>query len=132
LQPCSNWRMTAGEISPAVRTGTLDGEFCLTEAIGVLFEGMVRRSPKGRVTTVINCGVGDAFVFTKMCWIKGGSGSDSLSMVTHQKTVQFSNVCAGRKAETVMYALTDVALICVFADFISQGVQTDPKTTDVS
>jgi hypothetical protein len=26
----------AGEMSPAVRMGTLDGEFCSTEAIGVL------------------------------------------------------------------------------------------------
>jgi hypothetical protein len=41
--------MTAGEMSPAVRMGTLDGEFCSTEAIGVL-EGISRRRPNGRGT----------------------------------------------------------------------------------
>jgi hypothetical protein len=91
-----------------MRTGTLDGELCSTEAIGVLFEGMVRRSPKGQVTKVINCGVGDAFVFTKTRWIKGDSGSDSLLLMTRQKTVQFLNVCKGHEAKTVTYTLTDV------------------------
>ena len=64
---------------------------------------------KGWVTKVINCGVGDAFVFTKTRWIKGDRGSDSLSLMTRQKMVQFLNVPEERKAKTVTYTLTDVA-----------------------
>ena len=70
--------MTAGDISPAVSIGTLDGELCSTVAIGVLFGDMIWRRPNGRVTKVINFRVGDMFVFTKMCCVRGDSGSDSL------------------------------------------------------
>jgi hypothetical protein len=70
--------MTAGDISPAVSIGTLDGELCSTAAIGVLFGDMIRRRPNGWVMKVINFGVGDVFVFTKTCCGRGDSGSDSL------------------------------------------------------
>jgi hypothetical protein len=46
--------MTEGEISLGLRIGTLEGELCSTEAIGVFIDGMIRASPNGRVTKVIN------------------------------------------------------------------------------
>jgi hypothetical protein len=49
--------MTAGDISPGWRIGTLEGELCSTVAIGVLVEvveGMVRMSSNERVTQVKN------------------------------------------------------------------------------
>jgi hypothetical protein len=78
--------MTAGDISPAMSIGTLDGKLCSTTAIGVLLGDMIQRRPNGRVTKVINFGVGDMFVFTKMRCVRGDSGSDSLTVGNILKT----------------------------------------------
>ena len=72
--------MTVGEISPGVRIGTLDGELCSTTAMGVLFEGILRRSPKGRGTNVTGLGLNE-LMRMKMHWGTGDSGWDSLSAV---------------------------------------------------
>lgn len=37
----SNWHITAGEMSPAIRIGNLEGELCSTVTIGVLLEGIL-------------------------------------------------------------------------------------------
>ena len=81
--------MTVGEISPGVRIGTLDGELCSTTAMGVLFEGILRRSPKGRGTNVMGLGLNE-LMRTKMCCGTGDSDWDSLS------TVKFPS-CSGKE-----------------------------------
>ena len=61
-----------GEILPGVRIGTLDGALCSTVAMGVLFKGMLHRSPKGWGTNVTGLGLNE-LMCTKTCWGTGDS-----------------------------------------------------------
>ena len=72
--------MTAGDISPGVRIGTLDGELCSTMAMGVLFKGILHRSPKGRGTNVTGLGLNELMCKKTRCGM-GDSDWDSLSAV---------------------------------------------------
>jgi hypothetical protein len=60
-------------MSPGVRMGTLEGELCSMEAIGVL-EGMLRRSPNGRGTMTMVWGLPDALKLRTMRCAGGDGG----------------------------------------------------------
>ena len=56
--------------------GTLDGEFCSTKAMGVLFKGITCRSPKGWGTNMTDSELNE-LMHTNMCWGAGDSDWNS-------------------------------------------------------
>ena len=76
--------MVAGEMSPAVRIGTLEGALCLTKAMDALLWGILCSNLKGRFTYVTNWDVGLEEVLTRMktCFCVGDSGDSSVIVVT--------------------------------------------------
>ena len=83
MQACSNWCIVVGEISPAVRTGTLDGALCSTKTTGALVCGILQSSPKGRFTYMMSHSSdhsSEVLMCRKTCLHVGDSKESSMTL----------------------------------------------------